>query len=96
MHQETGLSHQIAGKPIITYQAYVTSRNSGMCNSQRKRMATFGAEDIEKTCRESARALGYPTPRDQQLRITAHLNCVDIFLLNAGYRAQLNVSLSVC
>ena len=44
-------------------------------------MATFGAEDIEKTCRESARVLGYSTLRDQQLRVIT-----DVFaVLPAGY-----------
>ena len=42
-------------------------------------MATFGAEDIEKMCHESARALGSPTLRDQQLQVITSF--IKMFLL---------------
>ena len=34
LHPESGLSNQIAGKSIITFLAYVTSRYCGMCSRQ--------------------------------------------------------------
>ena len=76
MHPESGLSNQIAGKPIITFQPYVTSRTNAWSASEgyQKQPLRVTEERNIRPCEELAfpqqTKFGFRSQEDEQTSCT--------------------------
>ena len=94
MHLESGLSNQFAGKPIITFQPYVTSRTNASTFFYQKQPLRVPEERNVRPCEELAlpqpTKFGFRSQEDEQTSCTtSRLTLV----LSMRERARLGLSL---
>ena len=84
---KSGQSNQIARKPIITFHTDVTYVNLECGRKRAGEMATFSEAAVESACVVVASSLGYPTLREQQLRVLlSYIRGNDVFAVLQGMR----------